>query len=264
MFPQEGDFPCSQDKIEYLVSLGLKIPDVYRKPEKRGKEVPLQSAGELFIGSLSAKAQAFRTTFAAKSDSRAAKGKTFYAVHYGELDGEVIKDFITESWIQCRRLVTGVSGCIFKGFRSMAKAREYLEEQKRSHVHQPENSQRSFERVATVSRNPPAAEAQSWTADFLTGRRPSESAHSGEPSGRASRERAEDRPMLRTAPSPEERRVGDLEQEMERLGRSLSLAREAAGSKSREEARSSPVVKDPSPARGKPFSSYTAALPKPQ
>jgi hypothetical protein len=86
--------------------------------------------GEVMTASLSVKAQSFRSACASTAVSKAAKNKRFYAVHYGKIKDEVIKDFITESWVQCRRLVEGVSGSIYKSFFSHGKAREFLIEQK--------------------------------------------------------------------------------------------------------------------------------------
>ena len=109
--------------------------------------------GEVFIGSFSVKAQSFRTAYSSAADSKAAKNKRFYAVHYGELDGEVIKDFITESWTQCRRIVEGVSGSIYKSFLSHGKAREFLAEQKLLDVQRSQGEDKSSKSQEPLGRS---------------------------------------------------------------------------------------------------------------
>ena len=122
---RDGGVPFSEKKADYLRALGLELSEAKGSGSADPVEQPLVMLGEMFVGSLSVKAQAYRTAYASEADSKAAKKKRFYAVHYGELDGEVIKDFITESWTQCRRIVEGVPRSLHKSFLSHGKAREY-------------------------------------------------------------------------------------------------------------------------------------------
>jgi len=114
---------CPSEKKEYLSSICAFDVGQNAGPIQL-VDFQVGTLGELFVGSLSDKMQRYRVAHATKSSARSG---AFYAVYRGALDGEEIKNFITQSWVVCAQLTQGVSGAVYAGFKSHKKAREFLD-----------------------------------------------------------------------------------------------------------------------------------------